>query len=94
MIVWNFDDLFVNASNIWALMLVFGFSDDCCNIMIDINYSASVNSAVAIKIFLVSRLYQIIIYIKYIKKTDNDFYLLRGVYEIQDLSRKNKIYLY
>ena len=87
MIVWNFDDLFVNASNICGLMLVFGFSDDCCNIMIDINYSASVNSAVAIKIFF---------NITFISNnlTDNDFYLLRGVYEIQDLSRKNKIYLY
>ena len=87
MIVWNFDDLFVNASNIWALMLVFGFSDDCCNIMIDINYLASVNSAVAIKIFF---------NITFISNnlTDNDFHLLRGVYEIQDLSRKNKIYLY
>ena len=87
MIVWNFDDFFVNASNICALMLVFSFSDDCCNIMIDINYSASVNSAVAIKIFF---------NITFISNnlTDNDFYLLRGVYEIQDLSRKNKIYLY
>ena len=87
MIAWNFDDLFVNASNICALMLVFGFSDDCCNIMIDINYLASVNSAVAIKIFF---------NITFISNnlTDNDFHLLRGVYEIQDLSRKNKIYLY